>query len=163
MEFRRETGAGVSFESAVLEWEEKARRSVLADVKQLTRDAHANIVLITPIDTGRAKSSWNIAPGANPDLSVTPPLAVRPQFGIIAVEKGASPLTRGQAITAGFGQHQQLEALTEPVATISNDLDYILALEKGSSPQASAGAMFTNNVFNALDEAQRLGYTARLR
>ncbi len=156
----------MSYETTISQWAATARSAVLADVKAITRDAHANIVLVTPIDTGRAKSSWNVAAGFNPDLSVTPLLEDRRNLVTGAViEKavaGAQPLTRGQAITAGLGRGQVLDRLTEPVATISNNLPYINSLERGASKQAEAGQMFGANVFNALDEAERLGYVGRL-
>lgn len=153
----------MSYESDIQDWTNQFRTAIREDVKQLTKDTQANIVLKTAIDTGRARSSWNINPGLSADLSVTPPLAVRPHFGIIAVPQGVAPLTKGQAFTAAFGQHHNLERLTEPVATISNNLDYILGLENGTgSRQFAPGEMFSNNVFAALDEAEKLGYNATL-
>lgn len=152
----------MSYQSDIADWIDAAKRNVREDVKQLTKDCQANIVLVTPIDTGRAKSCWNVVQGEVADLSVTPPLAQRLGFGILVPAKGASPLTRGQAITAGIGLQQSLANLIEPVATISNNLDYIIALEKGHSQQAGAGAMFANNVFAAVDEAERLGYNTTL-
>lgn len=156
----------MSYEATITAWAAKARQRVLEDVKWLVKATQFNIVLATPIDTGRAKSSWNIAAGENADLSVTPLLADRMNVVTGAIIQraavGAAPLTRSQAHTAARGQHQVADALIEPVATISNNLDYIIQLEQGKSPQAGPGAMFTINVFNALDEARQIGYTARL-
>lgn len=153
----------MSYEATITAWAAAARQRVLEDVKQLTKDTQFAIVAHTAIDTGRARSSWNIAAGENADLSVTPPLDVRPQFGIMAVPDGVRPLTRSQAFTAARGQHQVADGATAPVLTISNNLDYIIGLENGTgSKQFAPGAMFSNNVFIAADVARQWGYVARL-
>lgn len=156
----------MSFEATVQQWAAAARSAVLTDVKAITKMAHENIVSDTPIDTGRAKSSWNVVEGANPDLSVTPELEGfdNPISGAVIRQsaKGASPLTAGQAHTAAFAQHQNIEAAKTPVLTISNNLDYIIPLEKGSSKQTDneAGMIFTVNVHKARTDAVDAGFAA---
>jgi len=157
----------MSYEATIGAWAAAARQRVLEDVKQLTNDTQFAIVAHTAIDTGRARSSWNIAAGENADLSVTPELVSRtnPISGdfITRAPAGASPLTRSQAFTAARGQHQVADAATAPLLTISNNLDYILGLENGTgSSQFAPGAMFTNNVFIAADVARQWGYVPRL-
>lgn len=139
----------MSYEASVAGFCNRARTAIGRAVVTLAKDAHQRIVQSTPIDTGRAMSSWNIAPGTNPDLSVTPLLADKVNIVTGAIIEspaaGASPLTRSQAETAAYGQQQALAA-AENAVTISNNLDYIRSLEAGRSQQAAAGEMFNNNV-----------------
>lgn len=120
--------------------------SLFAAFQDMAFVVHRDIVRATPIDTGRAKSSWNISPD-QPDHTTTPLLAdrVNPIGGAI-IEKaapGASPLTPGQAESVAL---QQQAHMPDRVRTIfiSNALPYILNLENGSSRQAPAGMVFVN-------------------
>ena len=102
---------------------------------------HENIVRRTPIDTGRAKSSWNLAEDeADPD--VTPALKDVVNFSTGAIIEtaapGASPLSAEQAELVARGQQDHITT-TAPVIVISNNLPYIEALENGYSSQAPAG------------------------
>lgn len=102
---------------------------------------HDNIVRRTPIDTGRAKTSWNLAEDeADPD--VTPALRDVINFSTGAVIEraahGASELSESQAEIAARGQQDHI-TVTAPVIVISNNLPYIEALENGYSSQAPAG------------------------
>jgi len=75
------------------------------------------VVAKTPVDTGRARASWNFSKDA-PDPTVKPP-------GEYAAP--ATPSAPG-AIPGEY-----------PVIYISNNLDYILHLEQGRSQQAPGG------------------------
>ena len=157
----------MSFETDIQEWSGAMQKRVLEDVKALCIRTHEAIVVKTPIDTGRAMTSWNIAPGSEPDYDVTPGLATRnagdERFTFDEVAKGASTLSSFQAMTASMAKHQIAATLTFPVVTISNSLHYIKSLEGGSSPQSRpAGTMFLNNVNAALVNARKMGYTAVL-
>lgn len=153
----------MSLESEIDDWAESAKKQLATDVQTLVRSTHVKIVTATPIDTGRARSSWNIAAGFVADESVTPLLVNQLNTGgQIRVggqrAPGASPLTAAQSFTAAFGQHQNLvgDGVT---FTISNNLDYIWFLELGGSQQApSAGQMFQTNVDSAYFMAEQMGY-----
>lgn len=83
---------------------------------------HDRIVMRTPVDTGRARASWNLVAGDVADLSVAP----KSFSG--GGEQGAA--------------HAQAKAAGAPPAlqyVISNNLPYIEKLENGSSRQAPAG------------------------
>jgi hypothetical protein len=84
--------------------------------EKISRDLHERIVERTPVDTGRAKASWDVAVGA-PGGSVPP-----------EGKESYSP--------AGFGA--PLIDGTAPVFIVSN-IPYIEALENGHSKQAPQG------------------------
>ncbi len=93
---------------------------------QFTRKVAINtlnsVTLKTPVDTGRARASWNIADSFTPDLSVAP-------------EKDA-----GQIASSALETKQKASLLKDGNKfIISNNLPYIEKLEGGSSQQAPAG------------------------
>lgn len=144
---------GTGYDAAVTAFSDRLRAAILETLRIGATAIHGNIVRATPIDTGRAKSSWNMVQGESADLSVTPPLK---DTGAHIAAPGASPLTTAQAHTAAFATRQNLDKMNTPVVTISNDLYYIGLLENGSSPQAAPGTMFHANALEGrqiLEEA----------
>ncbi len=85
-------------------------------VRKITADLLTKIVKRTPVDTGRARASWNIGIGG-PDTTV-------PAEG---KHSGNTSIT---SITAIDGNE---------TVWISSNLDYIAHLEQGTSKQAPAG------------------------
>lgn len=83
----------------------------------------------TPVDTGRARSSWNLAIG-QPDSSVPPEMG--PPSGKNA-KKSKPPLQP----SAGIPPLQQIEG--DQVIFITSNLPYVERLENGHSKQAPAG------------------------
>jgi len=81
----------------------------------------AGVVDRTPVDTGWARGSWNIAEGA-PDLSIPP----KPEKGTILAAPRASP---------------PLNPPEFPVWWVTNNLKYIGELEAGRSKQMDKGFM----------------------
>lgn len=135
------------------------RQAIRAICREAAFEIHGKIVARTPIDTGRAKASWNLNPDSA-DPGVAPVLADKVNLSTGAIiEKaapGASPLSKEQAEIAASAQRQKIGPGVE-VIVISNNLDYIEKLENGSSQQAPAG-MFTvslhpDAVQNAFDAA----------
>jgi hypothetical protein len=90
-------------------------------VAKIALEIHDDIVAMTPRDTGRAASNWNIALGDSPDTSTT---AEGPQ----------NPAAASQAQTAKLSDIQPGQNVF-----ITNSLPYIQALENGHSKQAPAG------------------------
>jgi hypothetical protein len=94
----------------------------IEETRKLTRkvsiDLLADIIFRTPVDTGRARASWNIVNGASADMKVAPAL---PKVTLPPIS------ARNAALTDG---HEYI---------ISNNLDYIQALENGHSKQAPSG------------------------
>lgn len=96
-------------------------------VKKIGFDLHRRIVLKTPVDTGRARASWNISVN-QPDRSVEPEIPDDQKLSAGAAAKKA--LAKQQAI-GKLGPTDEI--------WISNNLPYIVALERGHSRQAPAG------------------------
>ena len=93
-------------------------------VKKVSFDLFTKIVRKTPVDTGRARSGWNIAVNAI-DTSVPPK---------------STDLTKGEATTAALSKLSGAIILTPySIVWISNNLPYIEVLEEGSSKQAPQG------------------------
>lgn len=86
----------------------------------ISLDAHRNIVLRTPVLTGRARGSWAISYG-------------------VEVAQDLIAKTTGEAISKGY--QQILSKATQPYekVVISNNLPYAGKLENGSSEQAPNG------------------------
>ena len=90
--------------------------------RKLTVDLWNNIVMRTPVDTGRARASWNVAVGS-PDPSVPPELEEGETY--------ADPTLPGLA--------NSLDA--DQMIYITSNLDYIQALEDGHSKQSPPNNM----------------------
>lgn len=137
--------------AAIERWFDAQNRRIVKAVFGAAQEIHANIVNDTPIDTGRAKSSWNMVNSHQADLSVTPLLADRRNIITGAIIEraadGAAPLSAGQALAAAQASLQNLTSDAYlPVVKISNNLDYIVSLENGASNQSAPGQMFNQNV-----------------
>lgn len=104
-------------------------------IKDVAFGLHEKIALRTPIDTGRATSSWNLSEDA-PDESLTPALQeVRSRYTGAVLEskaEGASRISKEQAMTVAMGTRQNISE-TPSVVFISNALPYIEGLEHGAS------------------------------
>lgn len=97
-------------------------------LEKLTLDTHTKLTERTPVDTGRARASWQISEGA-PSTVVPPPTGVKS--------------------TGKNSQNSSPPANTIPPPTISvsgtqpvfitSAVDYMKYLEEGSSKQAPAG------------------------
>jgi hypothetical protein len=113
---------GLEFKTNAAEFRndlEKAAKAIEADVEQVVRLTAAKIeqkvVQRTPVDTGRARASWNMSEESI-DSSVKP-----------EGNYGAPPATPVGALSG------------KKVIYISNNLDYIVPLEYGHSGQAPQG------------------------
>lgn len=106
-------------------------------MEKITVDLHGKIVLRTPVDTGRARASWNIHEG-EPDTSVPPEMEGKANAG----GSSASREKKAAAIrVTGSGAVSSAPPLisgTKPVY-ITSSLEYVQFLEEGSSQQAPAG------------------------
>jgi hypothetical protein len=97
-------------------------------VRKVAFDLFNGVVSRTPVDTGWARSSWNIA-FRTPDLSVPPKPASGGESAAIA------------ANNAQEAKLDQIKAGDFPTVWITNALDYIEYLEAGHSKQAGKGFM----------------------
>ena len=105
-------------------------------VEQLALAVFSKLVVLTPVDTGRARASWNIA-NTRPDTSVAPDRKERSTASGRAAEgKGRTPaLSGGDVSKAAAFRH------SSPTADvwITNNLPYIKELNDGKSRQAPKG------------------------
>jgi len=116
-------------------------------VTKIALDMYANIIKRTPVDTGRARASWNLGIGSI-DASVAPEGAIKSE-----AEKLLNATTR----------LAQADLTTVERIYITNNLPYIEALENGHSKQAPSGmlaitvAEFQTLVSKAVSSAKRKG------
>lgn len=106
--------------------------------KRVGFDLFGKIVRHTPVDTGRARASWNISVNA-PNRSVVSEVKTTVQTGT-KITKGLRQRSVKAAVNAL--QNQNLAALQMKEGDeiwISNNLPYIVELEQGHSKQAPAG------------------------
>ena len=116
----------IEFEGDLDAFAKQVRMDYTKVLKLVAFDLFTRIVQKTPIDTGRARASWNIMIGT-PDLNVAPD-------GQYPEMKKSSGIEKARQALAG------LEAQTLTYAIyITNNLPYIVELEKGHSKQAPKG------------------------
>lgn len=89
-------------------------------VRKIGLDLHRGVVNRTPVDTGRAQNNWNVGID-NVDPSVTSE----------AQKNAGFVLAKAQGIIRRFKAGQ--------VLWITNNVEYINQLERGSSKQSPAG------------------------
>jgi len=105
-------------------------RKLGVDVNALKRklafDIFSGIIAKTPVDTGRARGSWNINYG-EPDTSVPP--------------KDAEGKSKSQATAAAISKLSRFKDDSNPYSAIyiTSSLPYIEPLENGSSDQSPNG------------------------
>lgn len=111
-----------AFSLAVDKWAAK----VSVDVKKFTKlvafQVHDRIVMRTPVDTGRARASWTIVAGSNPDTSVQP-----------------ESFEGGAAAGIALAKSKQSSVPDSNTYVIANSLPYIERLENGWSKQSPTG------------------------
>lgn len=91
-------------------------------VRKTASTIHANIVVGTPIKTGKARSNWVLSLGA-------PTSIVIPTHGI--TESISETLAEAEVV---IRRHKTGDSIY-----ITNSVDYIVSLNEGSSKQAPAG------------------------
>jgi len=105
--------------------EETIRKSTIAGLTA--------VVYATPVDEGRARSNWNVSQN-EPDLSIKEPYSPGKDLGI-GEQRNAS-----KTIQIGT-EKAQLYKTGQIGNFITNNLEYIVYLENGSSQQAPAGML----------------------
>lgn len=103
-------------------------RNINRTVRQVALVADRELVLATPVDTGRARSNWFVNLGA-PNRSVSEPY--------FPGEKGSTASSNSQAAIDQATQVISRRQIGQDIY-ISNNLDYIGSLNDGSSAQAPA-------------------------
>jgi hypothetical protein len=118
---------GHEFNAQLTKFARKIQVAPQKVVKKVAFQLFRRIIEKTPVDTGRARASWNIAIG-----SINPSIAPDGQH-----QKNPSALAaKATTVLAGYGADGRL-----PAVWISNNLPYIGELENGHSQQAPAGML----------------------
>lgn len=117
---------GHEFNAQLTKFARKIQVAPQKVVKKVAFQLFRRIIEKTPVDTGRARASWNIAIGST-NNAVMPEGQYKQGPGALAA--------KANSVLAGYGADGRL-----PVVWISNNLSYIGALEDGhSQAQAPAG------------------------
>ncbi len=112
-------------------------------MRRITADLHRRISMRTPVDTGRARASWDVKEGS-------PSTWVPPESKVTVTGKTNVKLGSGMAgnkLGSGAKTGAKPHDVSGAIATISGKeivfvtsaLDYMKYLEDGSSKQAPAG------------------------
>lgn len=110
------------FTDGVTKWKEQTERTLAKNICQIIFSIFDDLVMRTPVDTGRARASWRIGIGA-PDMSCEPP-----------GESFANPDQQKSKL-----EGIELQELINAPIYITNSVEYIKPLELGHSKQAPQG------------------------
>lgn len=103
-------------------------------VRRIAMAVLTELVVSTPVDTGRARSNWHVGLGAPPDSGNEEPYHPG--------EDGSTDAANARAAIA-VGQAALSDRRPEQDVYISNNLPYIARLNEGWSAQAPAGFVQT--------------------
>lgn len=115
------------FEVDIRKFAQLIEADVLIITRRIALDLLRRIILKTPVDTGQARSNWHVGLG-NPDRTVV----FLDEERKLSANEAASV-----AIHAGTGKINTAGVFQ--TIYISNNLPYIVVLEKGSSRQSPEG------------------------
>jgi len=101
---------------------------VLSVQKQIALRGLASLVKRTPVDTGRARNNWQVG------IDQEPPDVLYPAAQAFSGDKSGSP-----AVNKGTSKIRSLRPFC--VCYLTNNVEYILDLENGSSAQAPNGML----------------------
>jgi len=99
---------------------EKAAANVSQVVRKVSLSAMTDVVLRSPVDTGRFRANWNTSIGGMDASTASPP----DKSGQAAIARGTAHLATADGLQDIF---------------ITNSLPYAIPLEYGHSKQAPAG------------------------
>ncbi|MEQ1792732.1 MAG: HK97 gp10 family phage protein [Nitrospira sp.] len=117
----------ISFEGDLDAFAKQVKLDYAKVVKRVAFDIFTRIVRKTPVDTGRARASWNLSIGTI-DLTVAP----EGQYPEMNTWDGEAKANAALATVTE-------KALLNDAIFITNNLPYIKELENGHSQQAPAG------------------------
>lgn len=113
------------FHSTVDEWIKAAENNLFEVVKIACSDIHRDLVMNSPVDTGRFRGNWQITFNRMPLYALN-------QYD----KEGAKTIAEGQRALSLFGKGSGITTIY-----FSNMLIYANALEYGHSKQAPAGVL----------------------
>lgn len=117
------------FQKNLLILTSKIERNINNVVKKAALAVHSAVVLATPVDTGRARSNWLVAIGS-PTRSTRTPFSAGKKLGLQEGANASAAIAAGEQIIFS-------RKITQDIF-ISNNLDYIADLNRGTSAQAPA-------------------------
>lgn len=124
-----------NFTKQLKQFEDETLERMTLAAQKITLDAFSEVILKTPVDTGRARGNWKTAIGIVPS-------------GVVEL---SDPSGQG-AISQASGVVTAIEI--GDVIYLANDLPYITRLEEGSSQQAPGGMVrLTAQRFQAIANA----------
>lgn len=94
-------------------------------VRKVSMDLLRSVVMLTPVDTGRARANWQVAIGE--------PAGGWEEYS------GGPGAAAARAINAGTATIERIDVGEDVVVSITNNVPYIERLEDGSSDQAPNG------------------------
>lgn len=103
-------------------------------VRRVALAVDATVVIATPVDTGRARSNWQAAIGG-PVSGFMPEAYVPGKEGSTGAANVQAATDQARGVIAGYKAGQTIH--------ITNNLDYIGALNRGTSAQAARGFVQT--------------------
>ncbi|MBB4000965.1 HK97 gp10 family phage protein [Aurantimonas endophytica] len=108
------------FQEEVAAWVAKTNAKMELAVRKIALDVFSEVILMSPVDTGRFRGNWQVAIGDVP-------------AGTLEIEDkdGTATISKVQAATMGLEVGQTIYLI--------NNLPYAQALEFGSSRQAPGG------------------------
>lgn len=110
----------MGFADEIAQWSDRTRAKVELAVRKIALDVFTNVILMSPVDTGRFRGNWQVAIGTMPSGTVE-----------INDKDGTATIGKVQAETLGLEAGQTIFLI--------NNLPYALPLEYGSSQQAPGG------------------------
>ena len=110
--------------------------TVAAVVVEISIDIHSKIARKTPVDTGRARVSWDVTEG-EPSSFIPPeiPFGIPSEFGRF---KTAPPLSASGSYMGALPINKGALSGKEPIF-VTSALDYVADLDAGKSKQARGG------------------------
>lgn len=98
----------------------KTEAKIETAIRKIAIDVFTEVVLMTPVDTGRARGNWQVAIGSIPSGTLE-----------LDDKDGTATIAKVQADALGLKAGQSIYLV--------NNLEYITALEFGHSKQAPSG------------------------
>jgi hypothetical protein len=103
------------------------RRNINLAKQNVALEVHRQVIVSTPVDTGKARSNWQASVGAEIDTEINP-YAPGNRLGIGETANAAAAIAQGQSVIP--------TALPGQEIAISNNVYYIGLLNDGTSAQA---------------------------
>lgn len=105
-------------------------------VKAVAREIDKQLILSTPVDTGRARSNWQVGIGT-PIRKELEPYFPGHHLGLAETDNAQAAIQAGEKVINKY-------KIKNSSLIISNNVDYLKYLNEGSSRQAPAGFVQTS-------------------